>query len=126
MNYNRQTEALAMAMALFSGYFGPPSELSKAKNPGGLRVYSMAHRSTESGYRVFKSFIDGMQALLFDLNAKMSGNNWSELTSTSTLKDLAASYSLPEHVAESWVMLLKAALNDDTITSDLPLSYFTK
>ena len=123
--YSRKQEALAEAIVKYSGYLEPSSELHAARNCGGLRATSMRHAKTETGYRVFNSFIDSMQALLFDLQTKLSGKSWAELKPESTLKDLALSYSLPDTTAAAWSRFLRAALKDSGITSETQLSYFT-
>ena len=124
--YSRSVEALAEAITKYSGYLEPSSELHAARNCGGLRATSMRHAKTEQGYRIFNSFIDSMQALLFDLQTKLAGKSWAELKPESTLKDLALSYSLPDTTAAAWARFLRAALRDSTISDKTELSYFTK
>jgi hypothetical protein len=86
----------------------------------------MRHAKTEEGHRIFNSFIDGVQALLFDLDTKLSGKSWAELKPESTLKDLAVSYSLPDTTAAAWSRFLRAALKDSNVSDKTPLSYFTE
>jgi hypothetical protein len=124
--YSRRVEALAEAVTKYSGYAEPSSDLHAARNPGALKATSMRHVKNEKGYRVFNSFIDGVQALLFDLDTKLSGQSWAKLTPDSTLEDLALSYSLPYTAATAWARFLRASLHDETVTSKTPLSYFTK
>lgn len=124
--YNRKVEGLAEAIMKFSGYLDPSSDLHEARNPGGLKATSMRHLSTSQGHRVFNSFIDGVQALLFDLNTKLSGQSWAHLKPESNLKDLAISYALPAQTAAAWAKFLRAALKDDKIAAETTLDYFTK
>jgi hypothetical protein len=124
--YSRKMEGLAEAIIKYSGYLEPSSELHAARNCGGLRATSMRHTKTESGYRIFNSFIDSVQALLFDLQTKLSGQSWAQLTETSTLEDLALSYSQQSTAAAAWARFLRAALADPTITAKTTLQYFTK
>ncbi len=123
--YSRKLEALAEAVVKYSGYLEPSSELHSARNCGGLRATSARHAKTETGYRIFNSFIDSIQALLFYLQTKLAGKSWAELKPESTLKDLALSYSLPDTTAAAWSRFLRAALKDSGITSETRLSYFT-
>ena len=123
--YNARIEELAQAITTYTGYLKPDSILHAAKNPGGIRATSMRHTKDENNNRVFGSFLDGYQSLLFDLQTKLSGKSWAELTPESTLEDLAVAYSLAETTAAAWAKFLRAALKDSTISSDTPLSYFT-
>jgi hypothetical protein len=123
--YSRNIEGLAEAIIKYSGYLEPSSELHAARNPGGLRATSMRHAKNEQGHRIFNSFIDGVQALLFDLQTKLSGKSWAELSPESTLKDLAVAYSLPDTTGSAWARFLRAALHDQSISAETPLSYFT-
>jgi hypothetical protein len=131
--YDKKIEMLAEAVITYSGYKDPKSSLFQARNPGGLRATSMRHVRNEHGQRIFNSFIDGVQALLFDLNLKVNGSvtidgqvckSWAGLTDDSTLADLAVSYSLPETTGQAWARFLRAALQDDTISKDTTLNYF--
>ena len=124
--YTRKQEALAEAIVHYSGYLQPDSALHAARNCGGLKATSMRHAKNEQGYRVFNSFIDSMQALLFDLHTKLSGKSWAKLSGEATLVDLAVSYSLPSTTATAWAKFLRAALNDSSISADTALSYFTE
>ncbi len=122
----RKLEALAEAIMKYSGYLEPSSELHAARNPGGLKATSMKHKHNELGQRTFNSFIDGVQALLFDLRVKLAGESWASLSDESTLKDLALSYSHPANTATTWAKFLRAALKDETISAETKLEYFTR
>lgn len=124
--YSRKIEALAEAITRYSGYLEASSDLYAARNPGGLKATSMRHLKNEQGYRIFSSFIDGYQALMFDLSTKLSGQSWAQLTPESTLKDLALAYSLPDTNAQAWARFLRAALRDETIRPTTTLSHFTE
>lgn len=117
---NRQRlEVLAEAIAHVSGYTDPRHPLYIARNPGGLRPTSEKHARDEFGNRVFRSMLDGMQALLFDLDIKVNGR----LSEGSTLRDLAVAYH-QELAAKTWARFLKAALRDDTIGPHTALKDF--
>lgn len=124
--YSRKLEALAEAVIRYSGYLEPASDLYLARNPGALKATSMRHAKNEQGYRIFNSFIDGVQALLFDIDLKIRGKSWAKLQPTSTLRDLAVSYSLEGTTATAWARFLRAALRDQTISGDTELQHFTK
>jgi|SRR5579859_2375339 len=116
---NRQRlEALAEAIAHVSGY-APGSPLYAARNPGGLRPTSEKHARDEHGNRVFRSVLDGMQALLFDLDIKVNGR----LSPDSTLLDLAIAYH-QQAAAKAWARFLKAAVHDDSINPNTVLKQF--
>ena len=116
---NRQRlEALAEAIAHVSGY-APGSPLYAARNPGGLRPTSEKHARDEHGNRVFRSVLDGMQALLFDLDIKVNGR----LSPDSTLLDLAIAYH-QQQAAKAWARFLKSALHDDSINPNTVLKQF--
>jgi hypothetical protein len=114
------------ALAAYSGYSKPDGFLYAANNPIGLKATSMRHAKNEQGYRVFNSFIDGFQAALFDLDLKITGKSWAKLSPESTLKDLAVAYSLETTTATAWARFLRAALHDNTISSETEIQYFTK
>ena len=124
--YSRKIEALAEAVIRYSGYLEPSSDLYLARNPGALKSTSMRHVKNEKGYRIFNSFIDGVQALLFDIDLKITGKSWAKLQPTSTLRDLALSYSLETTTATAWARFLRAALRNENISGETELQYFTK
>jgi hypothetical protein len=124
MDKHYKIEALAEAIMAYSGY-APGSHLWKARNPGGLKAFSLKHESDEHGNRVFASLLDGLQALVFDLNLKLSGKSKVRLKATSTLADLAASYGKPATTGDAWAKFLRKALDAD-FNRKTPLSYFTE
>ncbi len=117
-------EVLAEAIANYNGYDEADSEAYQARNPGCLRAFSPKHLLTPSGLRIFKSFLDGYQAFLFDLAIKCQGKSRSKLTGDSTLKDLMRVYKYPESMARYVAKFCRKALRDDTIREDTKLSYF--
>ena len=116
----RTIEALAEAIAHVSGYTDPSSPVYKARNPGALRPLDERHARDENGYRVFRSMLDGMQALMYDLDIKLRGR----LSPESTLADLATAYG--RHIAEAkaWANFLKKALDDETISPRTSIKRF--
>jgi hypothetical protein len=122
----RQTlEALAEAVAAYSGYSDPGATLYGSRNPGGLKA-SPGQPADEQGNRTFRSVIDGYQALFYDVELKVSGRSRARLLPTSTLIDLATAYNFPILTATAWSRFLRKALKDPSISAHTPLSFFTK
>lgn len=82
-----------------------------ARNPGGLLPTSDKHVRDEAGNRVFRSVLDGHQALLFDLATKVDGR----LSPGSTLLDLVTAYHLKPMTAKVWARFLKSAMHNPAI-----------
>lgn len=117
-------EALADAIINYSGYNNPESEAYKARNPGLLKVYTFKHLKTENAVRIFKSALDGYQALLFDLSIKCHGKSRTRLKPTSTLHDLIEVYGHHDLTAQYVAKFLRRALCDEKISESTQLSYF--
>lgn len=120
----RRLEALADALARYSGWFDPTSEAYQNRNPGNLPAISPKHPRTASGKRIFDSALDGYQALLFDLEIKCSGRSNSHLKGDSTLHDLVLVRKEPATSALYLSRYLRRALQDETISEKTPLAYF--
>lgn len=120
MTYSRKVEALAEAIAKYTSYADPASELHRLRNPGALR--------NADGLRSYKSFMDGYQSLLHDLSIKLSGRSDSRLTGDSTLEDLAHARkeAAPAVIARQWALFLRAALNLPDLTNKLQLKFFSE
>lgn len=120
----RKREALAEAIIHYSGYNDPGSTLHDARNPGGLKAMGLIQARDEKGNRTFQSVIDGIQALFYDVELKVSGKSRAQLKPESTLIDLSASYNLPITTATAWARFLRKAIHDESISATTPLSYF--
>jgi hypothetical protein len=120
----RRVEAIAEAIARHSGYYDPETSAYYARNPGALKAFSPSHLKNEEGLRVFTSVLDGMQALIFDVEVKITGKSQAHLTPDNTLIHLALAYNLSPTAAKPWVKFIKHALRDETINTWTPLSYF--
>ncbi len=120
----RRLEALADAIAKYTGYHSPDSEAYQTRNPGLLKAWSVRHPRTDSGVRVFDSHIDGYQALLFDLKIKAVGKSRYHLTGDSTLLDLMHAYQFPPTMAGFLVKFLRQALPDDATAETSTLNFF--
>lgn len=122
----RRLEALADAIMRYSGYNDPESASYQSRNPGALKAISDKHARDPKGLRVFRSALDGYQALLFDLAIKCVGRSRTRLKSDSTLKDLMLAYGQPESAAGYVAKFLKRALNDSSISDKTPLRFFVE
>jgi hypothetical protein len=101
------------------------SPLYRARNPLGLKAYSMKYLRDDSNNRVFSSVLDGWQAGIFDLRVKCGGRSSDKrLKPTATLLDLMFAYGWKESMAESIAKFLRRALGDETISKKTPLGYF--
>jgi hypothetical protein len=116
-------EALADALTRQNKY-EPDSHSYQTRNPGLLRAHASKYVTDGDGVRVFNSFLDGYQALLYDLQVKCSGQSRTRLKPNSTLDDLLMAYGYRKTAVEQVVRFLRRALRDDSITHETPLSYF--
>jgi hypothetical protein len=122
---NRRTiEAVAEAIAQTSGYNIPDSPVHAARNPGALPAFSPTHVRDTNGYRIFSSVLDGLQALMYDVELKMTGKARSKLQPTNTLADFAVAFGQPATAAQAWSKFLRRALCDPSITHKTPLQHF--
>jgi len=117
-------EILADALIYSTGTFDPQSPAYIARNPGMLPAISPKQPRDEHGKRVFRSFIDGYQALLYDLRIKCAGKSKAGLKQGATLSDLVCVYGHPRATAVSVALFIRHALGGANITERTPLSYF--
>ena len=120
----RRIEALALVVAKYSGGFDPASEGFRLCNPGSLRVFSNRTMATMSpeGLRRFKSWTDGLRALVFDLQVKCGGGSRTHVKPDATLKDLLGMWEM--RVPRKAVTFLRRALQDETIQAWTPVGWF--
>lgn len=85
-------EALADSIAHYNLAHEPTSAAYQNRNPGLLRAISLKHARDEAGHRLFNAFIDGYQALLYDLRLKASGESFAKLPAAATIDDLMRAY----------------------------------
>ena len=116
-------EAVAEAIVKTSGYWNADNPIYDARNPGGLLAFSPTQTRDANGYRIFASSLDGMQALLYDVQLKLNGKSRSKLAPKNTLADFAASCGLP-NAAVAWSAFLRKALHDAEIRPTTPISHF--
>lgn len=115
-------DALIDAIVHYSGYRIPSSAVYRARNPGALKAFSPVANRDSDGNRVFKSEIDGLQALKFDVRLKISGKAKAQCA---TLNELAAAFGQPATQAKAWAGFIRQALGDDSINGKTALSFFT-
>ncbi len=84
-------DATAMAIFMFEGgnLHSPLVRNIRNCNPGNLRPYTPAQVTDKDGYRTFPDFVDGWNALLNDIEAKVTRH----LKSSSTMVDLFNLYA---------------------------------
>lgn len=85
-------EALADALSSYNVAHDPTSPAYRNRNPGLLKAISLKHARDEHGHRLFNAFIDGYQALLYDLQLKASGQSYARLPANATINDLVKAY----------------------------------
>lgn len=120
----KKLEALAEAVAAYSGYKEPGSSLYTARNPGGLKAHSPRHLRDEEGNRIFGSVLDGLQALLFDTALKLQGTSAAHLKPSDTLSDFAESHGQPFTAADAYARFLRKALHTEDISRKTEISFF--
>lgn len=114
-------DALVDAIIHHSGYRTPGSALHTARNLGGLKAYSPKAPKDAEGNRVFASDVDGLQALKFDVRLKLSGRSKAHCR---TLTELVAAYGQPPTAARAWVLFMRRALNDQSVSIETPLDFY--
>lgn len=135
----RRIEALALVIAKYSGGFNPEDKAFQLCNPGRLRVFSNRTFPGEwnEGLRAFKSWTDGLRALIFDLETKCAGKSRTHMGPETTLKDLLGAWGMREPESAHldgliyWgipprkaVTFLRRALEDETIEKWTPIGWF--
>jgi len=85
-------EALADSIAFYNNSHDPLSPAYQNRNPGLLRAISLKHSRDENGARLFNAFIDGYQALLYDLRLKAAGESYAKLDPDASINDLMRAY----------------------------------
>jgi hypothetical protein len=97
-------EAIADAIYLYEGNKAR-DRAYRNRNPGNLRRAHVGGQLDEGGYLIFRSFVEGYNALLYDLAVKASGTGQTGLNYDSSLLDLfkvyapAADHNVPEKYA---------------------------
>ena len=85
-------EAIADAITAFEGW-SPGSRSYRNRNPGNLRDSVVVHTMDSDGYCVFETLVEGYEALLEDLYAKVTGKNTHGLSLDSSLRQLFDVYA---------------------------------
>ena len=126
----RRIEALVDAIAHLRGSStNPDSDLYQIRNPIGTMSFSRPGRNEidTNGRRVFKSWLAGYRAAVFDLTIKCKGESRANLKPTDLLENLLRVLGITEKLGQDQVVkFLKRALKDQSIIRTTPLSYFVE
>lgn len=120
-------EVLLLALASLNRAHIPTSDAFRLKNPLLIKSFALPgkHDVDDDGRRQFLSILAGMKAGLFDLELKVSGKSRAGLKPTDTLENLCRVYGRSDRGAMNEVAnFVRVALNDDSITTKTPLSFF--
>ena len=121
-------EALVDAIAHLKGSTtNPDGELFQIRNPIGIMSFSKPGKNEidTSGRRVFKTWLAGYRASVFDCEIKVKGESRAGLKKEDNLSNLLRVYGLTEKLAHQQVVkFLRRALKDQSITTETPLAYF--
>lgn len=119
-------EALADAIAEYTGYRNPQSTLYRLRNPGGLKAVSPKHIADEAGHRLFIRHLDGYRALIYDLGEKCSGRSSCGLTKDSPLTELVRVFWMKDDTTRYIVRFLRKALDKDDLDEKVPIGWFVE
>ena len=119
-------EALADAIAFYYLAHDPATAAYQNRNPGMLRAISLKHARDENGYRLFNAYIDGYQALLYDLQLKVSGKSFAKMPDAANINDLMKAYGhTGALVGQRIAKFISRALQTE-VHATTPLSFFTE
>jgi hypothetical protein len=120
-------EALADAISFYHNSHDPSSPAYQNRNPGMLKAISLKHARDENGFRLFNAFIDGYQALLYDLQLKVTGKSFAKLPPNANINDLMRAYGhTGALVGERITKFVRKALQISDIHATTPLAFFTE
>jgi hypothetical protein len=121
-------EHLVNAIARLNGLLDPESECYRLKNPLMLRSFALPgkHEVDLNGIRIFQSVLNGYKAAMFDIDLKASGKSRANAGPTSTLEQFLRCYEIKTPGAvDNVVSFLRRALQDQTLSKNTLMSYFT-
>jgi len=116
-------EVLADAISYNNKAHEPETSAYQNRNPGNLLAFSFKHPRDEQGRRIFNSFLDGYQALLFDLRIKCTGKSRANIPDAANLNDLMKSYGHEDLTGRFVAKRIRKALNVE-VTELTPLTFF--
>lgn len=128
MTISPKLEALVDAIARLNSLHNPESKAYRLKNPLLLRSYALLgrHDTDSDGLRVFTSILGGLKAAHFDCQLKVNGLSRAGLKPTDRLRNLLGVYNIHEKQAiDTVVAFLRRALEDQSISADTTLSFFS-
>lgn len=121
------TEALIDAIGQAKGMDDPASEVYRLRNPLGLKSFAAPgkHEIDDEGRRVFPSLEAGYKAAVFDMREKLAGISRAGIRRGDPLhKLLAGGYGIGKAAQDGVVSFLRAALDNDKIDAETPVSAF--
>lgn len=127
MSVNKIEALLDAVAALKGSSTNPDGELYQIRNPLGVQSFSRPGKNaiTDSGTRVFGSWLAGYRASAFDLSLKIEGASRAGIKREDTLSNLLRVYQITEKLGMQQVAkFLRRALKDQSITIETPLAYF--
>jgi hypothetical protein len=121
-------ETLAWAILLYEGYT-PGSRSWRNSNPGNLKMPGTAGLRDKEGFATFQTFIDGWEALVYDLFRKYNGRNTHGLNQDSTLLQMLDIFAPKADGNETekysaHIANIFALAGDKTVSDSTKLSYF--
>jgi hypothetical protein len=123
-------EALVDAISHLRGSStNPDSDLYQIRNPIGTMSFSRPGKNEidSVGRRVFKTFLAGYRAAVFDLTIKCKGESRANLKPTDLLENLLRVLGITEKLGQDQIVkFLKRALKDPSLTTKIPLAYFVE
>jgi hypothetical protein len=117
-------ESLADAISAYNRAHEPTSAAYQNRNPGQLQAISLKHSRDEHGARLFNAFIDGYQALLYDLRLKCSGASFAKLPPAACINDLMRSYGHQGALVGQWIAKYVTKALGVEIRATTELAYF--
>lgn len=120
-------EALVDALVDLLGSSNPDGDLYAIRNPTSLTSFSLPGKGEidSQGRRVFKSWSAGYHAACYDARIKISGDSRAGIKKGDKLENFLRVMKIDNKFSQKQVVeFLRRALEDESITSETPLSYF--
>ena len=121
-----KVEALVDALVDLLGSSNPDGDLYAIRNPTALTSFSLPGKGEldESGRRIFKSWAAGYHAACYDARIKISGDSRAGVKKDDKLENFLRVMKIDKFSQKQVVEFLRRALEDQSITTETPLSYF--
>lgn len=121
----KRIEALADGIIAYNGGLDPQHRFYKLRNPGGLRAFYPYQWQDSEGYRRYRSWGHGYQALIQDLTFKCKGETKSGLTTESPLLELNRVMGLKDESLRYILKFIRLA-TDSEVSEETPISFFVE